>query len=375
MTTAALITAVAAAVVFLALGAVIGYLFGSARTRSEMSTRLAQAETARQLLTDRSEALEADARLAGELTGAVGPLAAGVRRLQEDLTETERQRIEQMTRLSEQLTHLSQQNRDLRESTGRLGQVLNATSSRGAWGEVQLRRIVEYAGMLPHVDFDTQVNVTTADSALRPDMVINLPHGGTIVVDAKAPLSARLRAEDTGKSAADEHARAFLRHVDSLASKEYWKQFAASPDFVVCFVPSDSLLSEAAAAYPQLIEQAMSRNVVIASPSTLLVLLKTAAMGWRHEAISSSAEEVLQLGRELYDRVGTLAGHAARVGTALQRAVGDYNTFIGSFESRFLVTARKFTHTGLSTEQIDALPGLDAAVRKPSADELSRPDH
>ena len=375
MTTAALITAVVAAIVFLALGAVIGFLFGSARTRSEMSTRLAQAETARQLLTDRSEALEADARLAGELTGAVGPLAAGVRRLQEDLTETERQRIEQMTKLSEQLTHLSQQNRDLRESTGRLGQVLNATSSRGAWGEVQLRRIVEYAGMLPHVDFDTQVSVTTADSALRPDMVISLPHGGTIVVDAKAPLSARLRAEENGKPAADEHARAFLRHVDSLASKEYWKQFAASPDFVVCFVPSDSLLSEAATAYPQLIEQAMSRNVVIASPSTLLVLLKTAAMGWRHEAISSSAEEVLQLGRELYDRVGTLTGHAARVGTALQRAVGDYNTFIGSFESRFLVTARKFTHTGLSTEDIDALPGLDAAVRKPSADELSRPDH
>lgn len=372
MNTATLIVAVLAAVFFLALGAVLGYALGFSRARSRLSVRLAQAETAQQLLSDRSEALEADARLAGELTGAVGPLAAGVRRLQEELTETERQRIEQMSRLSEQLHHLSQQNRDLRESTGRLGQVLNSTPSRGAWGEVQLRRIIEYAGMLPHVDFDTQVSVSASGSTLRPDMVINLPRGGTIVVDAKAPLSAKLRAD--GQDDGDDHARAFLRHVDSLASKQYWKQFSSSPDFVVCFVPSDSILSEAAAAYPQLIEQAMARSVVLASPSTLVVLLKTAAMGWRQEAISSSAEEVLQLGRELYDRVGTLSSHVARVGGSLQRAVSDYNTFVGSFESRFLVTARKFTATGLTSEPLDDVHSIDSAVRAPSADELRRPD-
>lgn len=375
MTTAALVTAAVAAIVFLALGAALGYMFGRSRARTQFSVRLAQAETAQQLLTDRSEALEADARLAGELTGAVGPLAAGVRRLQQDLSETERQRIEQMTRLSEQLAHLSQQNQELRESTGKLGQVLNSTAARGAWGEVQLRRIVEYAGMLPHVDFETQVSVASAGSALRPDMVIHLPRGGTIVVDAKAPLSARLRAEDNSRPAADEHARAFLRHIDSLASKEYWKQFSSSPDFVVCFVPSDSMLSEAAAAYPHLIEQAMTRNVVLASPSTLVVLLKTAAMGWRHEAISSSAQEVLELGRELYDRVGTLAGHVAQVGGSLQRAVNDYNSFIGSFESRFLVTARKFEALGIAQDSAKDVQSIDSAVRKPSADELSRPDH
>ncbi|WP_181275650.1 DNA recombination protein RmuC [Brevibacterium oceani] len=367
-----------ALVVAIVLAAALGFLLGRSLTRSRYLERLTRAETTSRILSERTEDLEADAQMAGEITAAIGPLAASVKNLQENLHAQDRTQIEQITRLNSQIGHLSQQNLRLQESTGSLANALNSTTHRGDWGEVQLRRIVEYAGLLPHVDFDTQVSSDRDGKRHRPDMVVHLPGGGTIVIDAKTPLSARMGSSDsdseaTNGSDAQDHARALLRHVDALASKEYWKSFDSSPDFVVCFVPTDGLLSSAAATYPKMIDHALGKNVVLASPATLLVLLKTVALNWRQADMSTSASEVLRLGTELYERIGTLVTHVSRMGASLDRSVDDYNRFVSSLESRFLVTARKFPSTGIVADELDSVAELDTRARGVSAEELTRP--
>lgn len=352
------------------ISAALGFLLGRALTRSRYIERLTRAETTSRILTDRTEDLEADAQMAGEITAAIGPLAASVNHLQENLQDQDRTQLEQITRLNTQIGQLSQQNLRLQEQTGSLAGALNSTTQRGDWGEVQLRRIVEYSGLLPHVDFDTQVSSTRDGRSHRPDMTVNLPGGGTIIIDAKTPLSARMESADATD---EDHARALLRHVDSLASKEYWKSFEAAPDFVVCFVPTDGLLSSAAATYPKMIDHALGKNVVLASPATLLVLLKTVALNWRQADMSTSATEVLRLGTELYERIGTLVSHVTRMGSSLDRSVDDYNRFVASLESRFLVTARKFPSTGIVDTELDAVAQLDSRSRGVSAEELIRP--
>lgn len=361
---------IAAFFLAIVLAAALGFLLGRALTRARYVERLTRAETTSQILTNRTEDLEADAQMAGELTAAIGPLAASVKHLHESVQTQDRAQLEQITRLNAQISHLSQQNLRLQESTGSLANALNSTTKRGDWGEVQLRRIVEYAGLLPHVDFDTQVSADKDGQRHRPDMIVHLPGGGTIVIDAKTPLSARMD-EDTEIDG--NHARALLRHVDSLASKEYWKAFDTAPDFVVCFVPTDGLLAAAAATYPKMIDHALGKNVVLASPATLLVLLKTVALNWRQADMSTSAADVLRLGTELYERVGTLVSHVSKMGSSLDRSVEDYNRFVSSFESRFLVTARKFPSTGIVVDELDTVAELDAHSRGISAAELSRP--
>jgi DNA recombination protein RmuC len=364
-------------IVAIVLAAALGFLLGRSLTRSRYLERLTRAETTSRILSERTEDLEADAQMAGEITAAIGPLAASVKNLQDNLQAQDRTQIEQITRLNSQIGHLSQQNLRLQESTGSLANALNSTTHRGDWGEVQLRRIVEYAGLLPHVDFDTQVSADRDGKRHRPDMVVHLPGGGTIVIDAKTPLSSRMNGGDSEMSEdgtdAQDHARALLRHVDALASKEYWKAFDSSPDFVVCFVPTDGLLSSAAATYPKMIDHALGKNVVLASPATLLVLLKTVALNWRQADMSTSASEVLRLGTELYERIGTLVNHVSRMGASLDRSVEDYNRFVSSLESRFLVTARKFPSTGVVADELDAVAELDSRTRGVSAEELTRP--
>lgn len=352
------------------ISVLLGFLLGRAHTRSRYIERLTRAETTSRILTSRTEDLEADAQMAGEITAAIGPLAASVNHLQENLQSQVRTQLEQITRLNTQIGHLSQQNLRLQESTGSLASALNSTTQRGDWGEVQLKRIVEYAGLLPHVDFETQVSSVRDGKRHRPDMTVNLPGGGTIIIDAKTPLSARMDSTDSN---ADDHARALLRHIDSLASKEYWKSFDSAPDFVVCFVPTDGLLSSAASTYPKMIDHALGKNVVLASPATLLVLLKTVALNWRQADMSTSAAEVLKLGTELYERIGTLVTHVTRMGSSLDRSVEDYNRFVSSLESRFLVTARKFPNTGIVATELDAVAELDSRSRGVSAEELTRP--
>lgn len=348
---------------------VLGYLLGASRTRASMSAELASATTASRLLEDRTQALEADAGLATEITAAVGPLAAGVRDLQTHVRDQERRRIAELSRLSEQVTHLSAQNAKLQDSTVNLTSALHSTSDRGAWGEVQLRRIVEYSGMLPHVDFDMQVSTQRDGAVLRPDLVVRLPGDGSIVVDSKAPQAGRLEDADD----AAELATALNRHVDALGRKEYWKAFSPTPRFVVCFVPTDGLLSTACAADPSLVDRAMEKNVVLASPSTLLVLLKTVAVNWQQYDLTTEAAKILDLGTELYDRAGTLGVNLGRVGASLDRAVRDYNTYVGSFENRFLVTARKLSTLSMADKHIDQIDDLEVHARRISAEELAYP--
>ncbi|WP_231446742.1 DNA recombination protein RmuC [Brevibacterium zhoupengii] len=364
--TGAIVVLILAIIISVALG----FLLGRAHTRSRYIERLTRAETTSRILTNRTEDLEADAQMAGEITAAIGPLAASVNHLQENLQSQDRTQLEQITRLNTQIGHLSQQNLRLQESTGSLASALNSTTQRGDWGEVQLKRIVEYAGLLPHVDFETQVSSVRDGKRHRPDMTVNLPGGGTIIIDAKTPLSARMGDADASD---EDHARALLRHIDALASKEYWKSFDTAPDFVVCFVPTDGLLSSAASTYPKMIDHALGKNVVLASPATLLVLLKTVALNWRQADMSTSAAEVLKLGTELYERIGTLVTHVTRMGSSLDRSVEDYNRFVSSLESRFLVTARKFPSTGIVATELDAVAELDSRSRGVSAEELTRP--
>lgn len=351
-----------ATLALLAVGALLGYALGSRLASAKYAAALAGARTAQQHTAARLESVESQAGLESDLVDLLGPLAAGVKDLRENLTAQERERLSQLGRLDAQLAGLGQQNAQLQESTAKLHSALHATAGRGQWGEVQLRRIVEYAGLLPRVDFDTQSRVVLDGAALRPDLVVHLPGDAHIVVDAKAPMASEPDAATLGA--------ALGRHVDSLASKEYWRAFSPAPAFVVCFVPSDGLLSAAAAADPGLVERALAKNVVLASPSTLMVLLKTVALNWRHHDLSHSATRVLELGTELYERVGTLGANLGRMGASLERAVTDYNRFLASFESRFLVTARKFPSTGITEKELDVVAALDQKPRGASATEL-----
>lgn len=360
-----------ASLLLLALGGALGYLLASRLTAAKYAAALAGARTAQEHTAARLESVESHAGLESDLVELLGPLAAGVRDLRENLTAQERERIAQLTRLDTHLAGLGEQGLRLQETTSRLHSALHSPTRRGQWGEVQLRRIVEYAGLLPRVDFDEQSRAVLDGSAVRPDMVVHLPGDAHIVVDAKAPIADRLDSIDASGDDTAALARALGRHIDALASKEYWKAFSPAPAFVVCFVPSDGLLATANAGDPGLVDRALAKNVVLASPSTLLVLLKTVALNWRQHDLSHSAQRVLELGTELYDRVGTLGSNLGRVGSSLDRAVTDYNRFLASFESRFLVTARKFPATGISDKELDIVAALDQRPRGISAAELA----
>lgn len=351
-------------VLVLAVGIVIGWWLGATRARSETQDRLVRAETTAQILSQRTEALEADAQVAGELTAAVGPLTSDVRSLAQQVSGQDRQQAARLAGLDEQLRQLALQNQRLQTSTHGLLTALSSGGGRGDWGEVQLRRIVELAGMTEHIDFDVEVSAQSDAGRIRPDMVVRLPGDAQIVIDAKAPLSglstehvdgghsqrasvAAANGRNHNTQAAGQ-ARAVRRHVTALSKKSYWQAFTPTPRFVVCFIPSDGLLALAGQEDPALIDDALSAGVVLASPSTLLGLLKTVALNWQQAELSRSAHQILDLGRDLHDRVATLTEHLTRMGTSLDRSVEDYNRLVGSFESRFLPTARKLSATGVS---------------------------
>jgi DNA recombination protein RmuC len=247
---------------------------------------------------------------------------------------------------------------------------------RGRWGEHQLRRIVEFAGMIEHCDFTEQATSTTADGVLRPDLVITLAGEKHIVVDAKVPFAAYLEAmearDDRQRAARlDAHARHLRSHVDALGSKAYWERFSPSPEFVGLFVPADTFLDAALQRDPSLLEHAFGRNVVIATPSTLVALLRTIAYTWRQEALAQNAAEVHALGRELHGRIATMGGHLGRVGSSLNAAVARYNEAIGSLEGRVLVSARKFADLQVTTASLETPPQVEVVARQLEAPELT----
>jgi DNA recombination protein RmuC len=263
----------------------------------------------------------------------------------------------------------------LREQTTRLATSLRASQVRGRWGEVQLRRVVEAAGMLPHVDFVEQDQVRTDDGLLRPDMVVRLAGGKNVVVDAKVAFLGFLEASEATDPAVREqrlaaHARHLRTHVDQLAAKRYWDQFAPAPEFVVMFVPAEAFLHAALDVDPGIVERAFEQNVVIATPMTLLALLRTVSYAWRQEALAGNAQAVLDLGKELHGRIATLGGHLSRLGRSLDGATTAYNQSIASLESRVLVSARRFADLRVVDTDLPTPQQVDRRLTVVSAPEL-----
>ena len=309
------------------------------------------------------------------------PLGAQLERYSTAVAEIENKRTDAYRLLVERVDSLAKLGQDLRHETDRLVQSLRAPQTRGRWGELQLRRVVELAGMVNKVDFIEQVSTDGESGKLRPDMVINLPGGGTIVVDSKVPLQAFLDANDATTeaeraTALARHASQLRTHITQLGSKEYWKQFPTAPDYVVCFIPGEPLANAAFEQDPSLMEDALKLNVIPATPTNLVTLLKTVAHNWRYEDIEQKAKAIIDLGTELYDRLRTVSGHLDQMRKSLTKTVDSYNALLGSVESRLLVTARTLHDTnmaGTAAAPIVSPQGIELMPRRAQAPALTTP--
>jgi DNA recombination protein RmuC len=310
----------------------------------------------------------------------VAPVRDSLSRVDAQIQQMEIARGEAYGDLRAQVQSLIATQSELRLQTGNLVRALRTPNVRGRWGEIQLRRVVEIAGMLPYCDFAEQETINGESGRLRPDLVVKLPGGKSVVVDAKTPLEAFLDAfetndEDARRTALTRHARQVREHMKTLSGKSYWEQFEATPEFVVMFLPGETFFSAALEQDPGLIEHGVLQRVIPASPTTLIALLKAVAYGWNQEKLSRNAHEISALGKELHDRLRNLAGHITAVGTGLDRAVECYNKAIGSLENRVLVSARKFSELGASVaEDIPELEPIETTARALSFDWDDDPD-
>ena len=314
----------------------------------------------------------------GEL---VAPVKTSLEKFELQIQGIEKSRIDAYATLTEQVRAMAEAQGVLRQETGNLVKALRAPQTRGRWGEMQLKRVVEMAGMLDHCDFFEQESTNTEDGRLRPDMIVKLPGGKNIVVDAKAPLAAYLDAleatdEEEKKRKLADHARQVRDHLKKLGQKAYWEQFQPSPDFVVLFLPGEMFYSAALEADPSLIEAGVDARVILATPTTLIALLRAVAYGWTQQALTENAERISQLGRELYDRIATVAEHWGRVGKNLGEAVNAYNESVASMERRVLVSARKFRDLKVAGDdkEIRDLNPVEALPREVQAPELLEKD-
>lgn len=314
----------------------------------------------------------------GSLTALVGPLRDSLTRVERQLAEVEKGRASSDGALREQVHAMASTSELLRTQTTQLVTALRAPHVRGRWGEMQLERVVEAAGMTEHVDYVTQQTVTGENGSVRPDLVVRLTGGKQVVVDAKVALSAYLEAleapdEPTCDARMRAHARHVRAHIDALAGKAYWERFSPTPEFVVCFVPADAILDAALREDPELLEHAFTHNVVLATPSTLVALLRTVAYSWRQESLAANARQVHELGKDLYRRLATLGGHFDKLGRSLGGAVGAYNEAVGSMERMVFAKARQMHELGVVDphavlKPIDML--TDAVPRQTTAPEF-----
>jgi DNA recombination protein RmuC len=305
----------------------------------------------------------------------VKPLKESLEKVDGKIGEIEKQRAGAYSELREQIRGLATSQLQLQTETGNLVTALRAPHVRGRWGEIQLRRVVEMAGMLQYCDFDEQTTVATEDGRIRPDVIIRLPGNRTIVIDAKVPFDAFYESISTQDSEVrsarlKDHARLVRTHIGSLSKKSYWESVQPTPEFVLLFLPGETFYSAALEMDPGLIEDGVSKGVIIATPTTLIALLKAVSYGWRQEQMAENAKEVSDLGKTLYDRLRVFANHFADIGKGLDRALDSYNRGVGSLEGRVLRTARKFKERGaIAGEDIEIMEPIDKAARPLSLDE------
>jgi DNA recombination protein RmuC len=363
----------------LAVGCVVGLLVGQARG---LSASALEARDRQLLELADSRFREAGARAGGDLEARraaveqlVAPLRDTLGRVEGQLRELEQARVAAYASLTEQVGFVRQSSELLRTETASLVTALRAPQTRGRWGEMQLRRVVEVAGMVGRCDFDEQATAVTDAGVRRPDMVVRLAGGRQVVVDAKVSLAAYLQAAE----ASDEtvraerlgaHARHLRQHVEDLAAKEYWRAFTPSPELVVLFVPGEAFLSPALEHDPALLEDALRRRVVIATPTTLIAMLRTIAYAWQQEAVTEHARDVLALGQELHRRIGTLGGHVDKLGRSLRRAVDDYNVTVGSLERSVLTSARRLADFAVTDRELSAPTPVEETPRALTSPEL-----
>lgn len=340
-----------------------------------------------QLHIEKRERDERD-REENKLLQALAPVKVHLEQMQQVVTRLEKDRTEQFGTIQQQLKAAVDSDEQLRKQTQALSQALSSNSIRGVWGETQLRKLVELAGLIKHADFSEQASFSTDTGAGRADMVINLPGGKSLAIDSKVPFNSYQEASTisdlaTGEEEArrqrliSEHVKAVKGHIDTLSTKGYWTGLNASPDFVIAFVPSESLLSAALDADPGLLEYAFKKNVALASPVSLFSVLKTINYIWRQNADETSVRTMIKLGKELYERVGKVAEHADKLGRSIMTTVKDYNVFVSSLESRVLVTARKLNdldETELGTEEILSPRQIDTSPQALTASELAIED-
>ena len=402
------------------LGGLIGFLIGRSREAAAKVDLVARASAAQERahaadqrvalveeqLADRFQALSAqavdasthrflelaegrlsaaNAKATGELEtrraaveNMVAPLRETLERVEAAVRESDTQRRVSHAALTEQVSIARQSSEELKLQTQALVSALRRPEARGRWGEMQLRRVAELAGMIPHCDFDEQVVVAGDDGALRPDMVVRLAGGKNIAVDSKVSLAAYLEAAEASDEAVREarlraHARHLREHVDQLAAKSYWSALSASPEFVVLFIPGEAFLAPALELDPGLLEHAVERRVHIATPTTLVTMLRTAQYAWQQAALSENARTVFELGRQLYERLSSLGPNVERLGKALSNAVKTYNQTVGSLESRVLVTARRLNQLGLVDGDLAEPAPIEENPRALSAPELTAP--
>ena len=382
----------------LLIGAVVGALVAALRFRSKgsdssLAIQLASAEAT---VTGLNAALlraeedrkqrETREREESRLIAELAPVKDRLEQMQISVKALEKERTEQFGTIQEQLKNAIASDDQLRKTTQALSQALSSNSIRGVWGETQLRKLVELAGLIKHADFNEQATFSTDSGSGRADLIINLPGGKSLAIDSKVPFNSYQEASAISELAEGDdarrraeliaaHVKAMKVHIDALSGKEYWTGLNASPDFVIAFVPSESLLSAALDADPALLEYAFKKNVALASPVSLFSVLKTINYIWRQNADEGSVRTMIKLGKELYERIGKIAEHAEKLGRSITSTVKDYNVFISSLESRVLVTARKLNdldENQLGTDEIVSPAPLESAPDSITASELQK---